>query len=104
MVGRSLWLAATSCAQQAAAGGDQARTLFERLAPIERARVVAALLAVVLLGIAIVATVLIWGRRLRRIARSRPRLARPNDDQWYRKPLVPPDSSQSPPPPGSSSP
>jgi hypothetical protein len=81
---------------------EKTLTLLERLAPTERAQLIMALLAVILLGVLVVAMVLVGGHRLRRIARSRPRQSRPGEDDWSRKPLVSPDKDQPPTTPASS--
>jgi len=62
-----------------------------RLSPPEQARVIMALLGIVLLGVVVAALILVWGRRVRRIARSAPRTQSSSEDRWYRKPLGNPD-------------
>ncbi len=73
-----------------------AEPLLMQLDPARRAQVIMVLLGLLLLGGLLVAVVVLWGRRARRIARLRPRPT-PPADHWYRKPLVPPataDGSQ----------
>jgi hypothetical protein len=84
--------AAPSVALVAAA--DKAETLFSRLDPVNRTKVVMALLALVLVAAALVALVVIGGRRLRRIAGHSlgPTPRRPDD--WFRKPLAPRDEDE----------
>jgi hypothetical protein len=91
MVGPPWWLAPSVQAPLAIVADDRARSLFERLAPTERARVAMALIGMVLVGMTLIALALLGGRRVRRIARSRPRLTRPGEDDWSRKPLAPPE-------------
>jgi hypothetical protein len=74
---------------------QKAEPLLMRLQPETRAKVLMALLALVLVGIALIALVWIGARYLRRIAHTPPRSTRPHEDDWYRKPLVPPDPPSS---------
>ena len=69
--------------------------LLMRLHPETRAKVLMALLALVLVGMALVAMVWIGARYLRRIAKTPPRSMRPREDDWYRKPLIPPEPPSS---------
>jgi hypothetical protein len=76
-------------AQSLLATGEQAKSLLDRLDPERRAKVVMALLGVVLAGLAIVALTVLLGRHFLRAARKPiPPLPRHEDD-WFRKPLVP---------------
>jgi hypothetical protein len=74
---------------------QKAEPLLMRLQPVTRAKILMALLALVLVGIALVALVWIGARHLRRIAKTPLRSTRPHDDDWYRKPLIPPDPPSS---------
>jgi hypothetical protein len=68
-----------------------AETLLSRV----RAKILMALLALVLAGLGLVVLAWLGGRRLRRIAGQRPVSTRPHENRWYQKPLVPhePESS-----------
>jgi hypothetical protein len=59
------------------------------LPPLLRARAMMALLALVVLGIGLVAGVILGGRMVRRLARQRTTPSGAVDDLWYVKPLVP---------------
>ena len=69
---------------------DRNQPLLERLDPVRRAQVMMALLALLLAAIAILATVVIGGRIVRRLAKrsTQPSRVTPQDD-WARKPLHP---------------
>lgn len=77
-----------------------AATIFgqqtHRLPPPVRKAVVA-LLALVLLGIALVVMIVLGGRIVKRLARQRSRASNLRDDTWYQKPLEPKPSSNMPP-------
>jgi hypothetical protein len=64
---------------------DDPRPLLERLSPTQRAAVLAALFALVLLGMALVAFVYLGGRFVRRQNRQRPPERRPLASDWDRK-------------------
>ena len=70
---------------------ERAEPLLVRLDPEQRAKVLMALLGLILLGAFSIALVYFGGAHLRRIARSSPGASRDTRDDWYRKPLVPPD-------------
>jgi hypothetical protein len=72
-----------------AAAAQPTEPLLMRLDPARRAQVFMALLGLLLLGGLLVAVIVMWGRRARRIARMQPRPTTPAD-HWYRKPLTPP--------------
>ena len=82
------------------AAAEQAETMLMRLDPANRAKVLMALLALVLVGLGLVAFAWIGGRRLRRVIKQPLKPMRRLEDQWYRKPLAPQDSQ--PPAPGDS--
>jgi hypothetical protein len=69
------------------------RILLMRLDPANRAKVIMSLLALVLVGIGLIALAWLGARRLRRIARTRHAASSPHEDAWYQKPLAPPDLS-----------
>ena len=82
------------------AAAEQAETMLMKLDPANRAKVLMALLALVLVGLGLVALAWIGGRRLRRVVKQPLRPIRRFEDQWYRKPSVPQESK--PPAPGDS--
>ncbi len=71
------------------AAGDKAEPLLMRLDPARRTKVVMALLALLLLGAALVALVIIGGRSVLRIVRKSHGPTPTLEERWYRKPLVP---------------
>jgi hypothetical protein len=73
------------------AAEEQAETLLMRLDPQRRAKVLMALLGLVLLGVALVAIAYLGGRYLRRVIQQPVRSTRPRDDDWAAKPLIPPE-------------
>ena len=93
-------LASVSLAVRPLAAAEQAETMLMRLDPANRAKVLMALLALVLVGLGLVALAWIGGRRLRRVIKQPLKPMRRFEDQWYRKPLVPQESQ--PPAPGDS--
>jgi hypothetical protein len=64
------------------------------VAPLVRAKMLMALLALVVLGIGFVAAVILGGWMVRRLARQPVPPSRVVDDAWYAKPLVPPPSDE----------
>lgn len=71
--------------------------LIERLPPVIKARVLMALLGIVVLGLGLILMVILGGRYVRRLSRARVAPTKPTVDDWYRKPLTPPaDSSDDP--------
>jgi hypothetical protein len=75
----------------AADAPQQVEPLLMRLDPQRRAKVLMALLGLVLVGVVLIAAAALGGRHVLRIARMRNRPTPRHDDQWYRKPLVPPE-------------
>jgi hypothetical protein len=73
------------------AAEKQAEPLLTRLDPATRAKVLMALLGLVLVGLSLVALAWLGGRRLRQVASKSLPPTQPNEDRWYRKPLVPPE-------------
>ena len=77
------------------------KSVFERMTPVLRAKVILGLTSVVLLGAVLVFTAWIAARAARRYIRSADKLRRPatlvDVDDWARKPLIPPwdESSKS---------
>lgn len=65
-----------------------AATLWERLSPVERARLGMALLAFVLLFVAVIGLVMLLGRMTRREIRKPLPPIRDLTDAWARKPLT----------------
>lgn len=61
--------------------------------PVVRAKLVMALLALVVLGIGLLAMIVMGGRYARRVARTPLPPSRVHEDRWYAKPLDSPDSS-----------
>jgi hypothetical protein len=82
------------------AAAEQAETMLMKLDPANRAKVLMALLALVIVGLGLVALAWIGGRRLRRVIKQPLKPMRRFEDQWYRKPLAPQESQ--PPAPGDS--
>ena len=66
------------------------QSLLMRLEPANRAKVLMALLALVLVGLGLIALAWLGARHLRRIARLRSGPTSPRTEDWYHKPLVPP--------------
>ncbi len=92
---QSEWLTRFLLASQTPlAWAEKSQPLLMRLTPTSRAAVLMALLALLLVGIGLVALTVVWGRGIVRKARQThgptPRLA----ERWYQKPLVPPVSDQ----------
>jgi hypothetical protein len=81
--------AAAPAALVLAAAAEKAKPLLERLDPPNRARVLMALLALVLVGAGLVLATIVGGRYLRKIARQTPAKTPRHEDDWYRKPLIP---------------
>jgi len=71
---------------------EKTETVLTKLDPANRAKVLMALLALVLVGLGLVALAWIGGRRLRRVIKQPLPPVRHVDDQWYQKPLAPPES------------
>jgi len=78
----TVWLAAEK----------QAEPLLTRLDPATRAKVLMALLGLVLVGLSLIAFAWLGGRRLRQLASKPLPPTQPHEDRWYRKPLVPPEA------------
>jgi hypothetical protein len=86
---RLLGALAARGANSLAEAQKQAEPLLVRLDPQRRAKVLMALLGLVLLGALLMAIAALGGRHVLRTARTRPRPTSHNEDEWYRKPLVP---------------
>lgn len=69
---------------------EAAQPLIRRLPPEARARVVMAILGLVIVAGALVALIVMIGRQYRRRARLGYRPIRPRPDEWAEKPLAPP--------------
>ncbi|HVX14800.1 MAG TPA: hypothetical protein VHC22_26660 [Pirellulales bacterium] len=61
-----------------------------RLPALLRAKAIAALLGLVVLGLGMVLMILLGGWAVKRRIRQRSGPSQPPDDTWYRKPLEPP--------------
>ena len=70
---------------------NKAEPLLMRLTPENRSRVLLALLAIVLVGVALIAVAVIGGRYVLRQARESHGPTPLGEDDWYRKPLIPRD-------------
>ena len=75
----------------AADASEKAEPLLMRLDPQRRAKVFMALLGLVLLGALLIAVAALGGRHALRLARKRSGPTARHEDDWYRKPLVPPE-------------
>jgi len=73
------------------AAADATQPLLLRLDPVQRANVIMTLLGLLLVGGTLMAIVFFAGRHLRRAARQRNSPTPRHEDDWYRKPLVPPE-------------
>lgn len=85
------WFAAQGQATQAwlLAQGDGEPSVWQRLDPVRRAKLLMALFALLLVGLLLVALAMIGARYVRRLARHRPGAGRTVEDRWYEeKPLV----------------
>jgi hypothetical protein len=76
-------------AQSLLATDEQAKSLLDRLDPERRAKVIMALLGMVLAGLAIVALAVLLGRHFLRAARKSVQPTPRHEDDWFRKPLAP---------------
>ena len=63
--------------------------LIERLPPLTRARVLMALLALVLIGLTMALCIKLGGRYVRRLSRAGVTPTKPVDDRWHQRPLSP---------------
>ena len=73
----------------AQATGPETQPLLWRLDPVSRAKVLMALLGLILVGLLLLILVRSWARWTRREARRALRPTQPGDDRWYKAPLVP---------------
>jgi hypothetical protein len=78
-------LAATS--DVLAETNEKAEPLIMRLDPPLRAKVLMALIGLIVVGLGLVLFIILGGQRLRRIAKESPAVTPPGGDEWYRKPL-----------------
>ena len=69
----------------------RAEPLLTKLTPENRLSVVSALIAIVIVGLALVALAVIGGRYVLRQARKSHGPTPRGEDDWYRKPLIPRD-------------
>ena len=71
---------------------EQPQTLLTRLDPSVRAKVLAALAGLIILGFGMVALVWLGARVTRRyMNQGTPRRTPPDENDWARKPIVPPE-------------
>jgi hypothetical protein len=77
-------------AEGALTGAVLIAQLIERLPPVIKARVLMALLGIVVLGLGMILMVILGGRYVRRLSRAKVSPTKPNADDWFRKPLTPP--------------
>lgn len=78
------------------AADEPVPTLLMRLDPQRRAQVLMALLGLVLVGVGLMVLAYLGGRYLRRVIRNPLRATRPREDDWSRKPLIPPEPASPP--------
>ncbi len=88
----SLTLRLTAATHLLAEAEQKSEPLLLKLDPVDRAKVLMTLLGLILVGVALVALAWLGGRHYLRIARSPLRPTGENQDDWFRKPLVPGDS------------
>lgn len=69
-------------------GADQAASGPAKLDPGSRAKMLMALLGILLAGLILLVVVVIGANRVRRLARSRLGKSRMREDTWYAKPLA----------------
>ncbi len=70
---------------------EKAEPLLVRLTPVNRARVMLALLALLVVGLALIGLAIVAGRYVLREVRKSHGPTPLREDDWYRKPLVPRD-------------
>lgn len=73
----------------AQAAQPEKQPLLWRLDPVSRAKVLMALLGLILIGLLLLILVRSWARWTRREARRALRRTQPGDDRWYKAPLAP---------------
>jgi hypothetical protein len=73
--------------------------LIERLPPVTKAKVLLALLGIVLLGLGMILLIALGARYVRRLSRAQVAPSKPQPDDWYRKPLSPPPAPSEDPEP-----
>jgi len=74
---------------------EKSQLLFFKLDDDNRARVIAGLFALALVGVGLVALAMAGGRMALRRARKSHGPTRTSEQDWYRKPLVPKDTGAS---------
>ena len=74
---------------QVFAAGEKAQPLLWQLDPRQRARVLMALLGLILAGVGLVALTILGGRYVFRLSRKKIGPTRSAGDTWSRKPLFP---------------
>jgi len=68
-------------------GADQAAEESNTLDPQSHAKMLMALLGILLLGMILMVMVVVGAHRVRRLARARPGASQMQEDTWYSKPL-----------------
>lgn len=81
-------------AEHVAASPALLAELIDRLPPVTKARLLLALLGIVLLGLAMVLMVILGGRYVRRLSRAQVAPSKPEQEAWFRKPLDPPPTTR----------
>lgn len=93
MVAPAAWQLGVALLPAWLAAEKQSEPLLTRLDPATRAKVLMALLGLVLVGLSLVALAWWGGRRVRQVASKPLPPTQPNEDRWYRKPLVAPETN-----------
>lgn len=75
-------------------GGAPLAQLLERLPPVVKAKVLLALLGLVVLGLGMTLLIVLGGRYVRRLSRAGDAPTKRIDEAWHRKPLSPPADSR----------
>lgn len=68
--------------------------LIDRLPAVTKARLLMALLGIIVLGLGMILLVILGGRYVRRLSRTDVAPTKPEQDDWYRKPLNPPPTTR----------
>lgn len=68
--------------------------LIDRLPALTKARLLMALLGIIVLGLGMILFVILGGRYVRRLSRSNVAPTKPESEDWYRKPLNPPPATR----------
>ena len=68
--------------------------LIDRLPAVTKARLLMALLGIIVLGLGMILLVILGGRYVRRLSRTNVAPTKPENEDWYRKPLNPPPATR----------